>query len=36
MFPLNKVLIWDDHQHKCIGELVHDAEVKAVKLRKDM
>ena len=34
-FPINKVLLWDDHQYKCIGELSFKTFVKAVKLRKD-
>ena len=34
-FPMNKVLLWDDHQYKCIGELSFKSHVKAVKLRKD-
>jgi hypothetical protein len=34
-FPMNKVLLWDDHQLKCIGELSFKSYVKAVKLRKD-
>lgn len=34
-FPKNKVMLWDDHQLKCIGELSFRTEVKAVKLRKD-
>ena len=34
-FPMNKVLLWDDHQFKCIGELSFKSFVKAVKLRKD-
>jgi hypothetical protein len=39
-FPMNKVIIWDDHQYKCIGELPkqnfgYGAFVKAVRLRKD-
>jgi hypothetical protein len=34
-FPTNKVLLWDDHQYKCIGELSFKSIVKAVKLRKD-
>lgn len=34
-FPMNKVLLWDDHQYKCIGELSFKTFVKGVKLRKD-
>ena len=34
-WPNNKVMLWDDHQLKCIGELSFGGEVKAVKLRKD-
>ena len=34
-FPNNKVLLWDDNQQKCIGELSYKSPVKNVKLRKD-
>ncbi|PIN18683.1 putative WD40 repeat protein [Handroanthus impetiginosus] len=34
-YPPSKVVIWDDHQGRCIGEFTFRSEVRAVKLRRD-
>uniref|UniRef100_A0A5B7B8B4 Putative WD repeat domain phosphoinositide-interacting protein 3 n=1 Tax=Davidia involucrata TaxID=16924 RepID=A0A5B7B8B4_DAVIN len=34
-YPPNKVIIWDDHQSRCIGEFSFRSEVRAVKLKQD-
>jgi WD40 repeat protein len=34
-FQENKVVIWDDHQSRCIGELSFKSPVRSVKLRRD-
>ncbi|CAN0877123.1 Autophagy-related protein 18c [Linum grandiflorum] len=34
-YPPNKVLIWDDHQSRCIGEFSFRSQVRAVRLSRD-
>ncbi|KAF8006539.1 hypothetical protein BT93_K0747 [Corymbia citriodora subsp. variegata] len=34
-YPPAKVMIWDDHQSRCIGDLTFRAEVRSVRLRRD-
>lgn len=34
-YPPNKVMLWDDHQGRCIGEFTFRSFVRAVKLRQD-
>ncbi|KAK1319487.1 Autophagy-related protein 18a [Acorus calamus] len=34
-YPPTKVMIWDDHQSRCIGDLSFRSEVRAVRLRRD-
>jgi len=34
-YPPNKVMIWDDHQNRCIGELSFRTEVKAVRMSRE-
>ncbi len=33
---ISQVILWDDHQNRCIGELSYRSNVKAVKLRRDV
>lgn len=35
IYPSNKVLVWDDSQGKCTGELTFKTEIRAVRLRED-
>lgn len=34
-YPSNKVMIWDDHQSRCIGEFAFRSDVRGVRLRRD-
>lgn len=34
-YPPNKVLIWDDHQGRCMGEFAFRSDVRGVRLKKD-
>uniref|UniRef100_A0A7S4EW91 Uncharacterized protein n=1 Tax=Chrysotila carterae TaxID=13221 RepID=A0A7S4EW91_CHRCT len=34
-YPPNKVMIWDDHQNRCIGELSFRSEVKTVRMSRE-
>lgn len=34
-YPTNKMMVWDDHQSRCIGEFSFRSDVRAVKLRRD-
>ncbi|OAY42305.1 hypothetical protein MANES_09G169300v8 [Manihot esculenta] len=35
LYPITKVMIWEEHHSRCIGELSFRSEVKNVKLRRD-
>ncbi|MQL76255.1 hypothetical protein Taro_008625 [Colocasia esculenta] len=34
-YPSNKVMIWDDHQNRCIGEFAFRSDIRGVRLRRD-
>jgi len=34
-YPMNKMVIWDDHQSKCVAELCFKSNVKQVRLKAD-
>ncbi|GER35229.1 WD-repeat protein [Striga asiatica] len=34
-YPLNKVMVWDDHKRQCIIELSFRSEVRGIRLRRD-
>ncbi|XP_060207993.1 autophagy-related protein 18a-like isoform X1 [Lycium barbarum] len=34
-YPRNKVMIWDDHQSRCISELCFRSEVRSIRLQQD-
>ncbi|EPS71387.1 hypothetical protein M569_03367, partial [Genlisea aurea] len=34
-YPLHRVMLWDDHQSRCIGELSFRSDVRGVRLRRD-
>ena len=34
-YPPNKVMVWDDNQTKCIGEMSFRSDIKAVRMRQN-
>ncbi len=34
-FPPNKIVVWDDNQQKCLGEMSYKTNILAVKVRFD-